>query len=503
MSNGTNAANAWEGTQPSQQGGESVSASNPESQATAQGDAPDSNVSDGSTTLGSFPSGFFGSRLPGPGFSGTPSSASQGSGQQLPISQPVTAGSSIVPTNALPSQSIAPGSNVATTNGSTPGQITGSSIDTAIQAKCQKIVDEFRAGSIEKHAAVLRLVTAIPNAAGGEQRFVAAFKSYCAALDSFQQLRLRSAQAGSGNQLSGLLQPTAPQQATLTTPQMGTQPLSSAAKRARDLADVDGDEDAKAENAVWPWSAFTAEALASAPESLRKTQACIELYNKDQKATKVAIANAFDRPQFPDSEWKNLTCGRAVNLDVVFSGLYTAVYQVNKVIQFGETEIEHGDPTPGKTVKTHGDWIAAWEPTVEATLFVFPHRGKELRDYGRHINGLFGAFSVEQAGNIINYDKSVRILVAQRRTILLTDWNQFNNLNSYWIQNRGANAVTRASQGQRSSGNSDNRKKREPCRRFNEGRCPNSSNACTYRHVCSKCRSIDHNATLCKGKASV
>jgi hypothetical protein len=284
---------------------------------------------------------------------------------------------------------------------------------------------------------------------------------------------------------------------------VGTQPLGSASKRTRDLADVDGDEDTKAEDTIWPWSAFTAEALASAPESLRKTQAYIELYNKDAKATKVAIANAFDRPQFPDSEWKNLTCGRAVNLDIVFSGLYTAVYQVNKVIQFGETEIEHGDPSPGKTVRTHGDWIAAWEPTVEATLFVFPHRGKELRDYGRHINGLFGAYSVEQAGNIINYDKAVRILVAQRRTILLTDWAQFNNLNSYWIQNRGANAVTRASQGQRSSGNSDNRKKREPCRRFNEGRCPNSSGGCAYGHVCSKCRSSDHNASLCKGKTSV
>ncbi|KAF8235394.1 hypothetical protein L208DRAFT_1257250 [Tricholoma matsutake] len=61
-------------------------------------------------------------------------------------------------------------------------------------------------------------------------------------------------------------------------------------------------------------------------------------------------------------------------------------------------------------VKTHGDWVIAWEALVDATLFIFKHRKLELQLYGRHIQHFFAS---QLHSHIINYDRAVQIRVAQ------------------------------------------------------------------------------------------
>ena len=60
--------------------------------------------------------------------------------------------------------------------------------------------------------------------------------------------------------------------------------------------------------------------------------------------------------------------------------------------RIGELEVVLGSSRPDKVVNTHGKWLIAWDQTVEATLYVFPHRASELREYGKHITQLFASF---------------------------------------------------------------------------------------------------------------
>jgi hypothetical protein len=74
-------------------------------------------------------------------------------------------------------------------------------------------------------------------------------------------------------------------------------------------------------------------------DTLSKTLKLIEVYTINPKATKRSLVNEPDCPEFPDSEWKNVISGRAVNLDAVLSGQLSTTHDDLKVEKFGDLEI--------------------------------------------------------------------------------------------------------------------------------------------------------------------
>lgn len=93
--------------------------------------------------------------------------------------------------------------------------------------------------------------------------------------------------------------------------------------------------------------------------SLQKTHALLENFSRDIKRARSLLLNC-DRsiPQFPQAEWLNLLGGNVVDLDHVFSNVYTISYNARDVAELGkDVELLHGSSTPAKTVKTHGDWV--------------------------------------------------------------------------------------------------------------------------------------------------
>jgi hypothetical protein len=235
-----------------------------------------------------------------------------------------------------------------------------------------------------------------------------------------------------------------------------------------------------------PWVASSKATAAILPKSLRITQALLKNFRQDPKYTRSTIINAFDCLQFPESEWTNLIAGCAVDLDHVLSGLFMITQITRRAEWIRDLEIGFGTAAPTKSVKTHGDWVSAWQPTVEATGYMFPHRESKLRAYGKHILQLFAASPVELHPNIINYDKAVQIRAAQRQDLLLTDTSAFGDLYVYWIQNARSARQNHRPHGQKGEGPGAS-KHRDPCQWHNKGRCPNSSNNCNYAHVCTKC----------------
>jgi len=80
----------------------------------------------------------------------------------------------------------------------------------------------------------------------------------------------------------------------------------------------------------------------------------------------------------------------------------------NEIVELGKhIELLHGLSTPAKTVKTHGNWVIAWDCLVDATLFVFKDRRQELQTYGKHIQCYFASLPLQFHTRIINYDRAV------------------------------------------------------------------------------------------------
>jgi hypothetical protein len=68
-----------------------------------------------------------------------------------------------------------------------------------------------------------------------------------------------------------------------------------------------------------------------------------------------------------------------VDLDHVLLGLFAISSEQKLKEKVGELEIAVRSSTAAKTVKSHGEWITAWDPTVEATTYVFPHCEQEFK----------------------------------------------------------------------------------------------------------------------------
>ena len=166
-------------------------------------------------------------------------------------------------------------------------------------------------------------------------------------------------------------------------------------------------------------------------------QSILENISQDFKAAKASLLNSLMLPQFPESEWISLLSGCAINLDHVLASHYSTSHEEKCTKRISEIEFVVGCSRSTKAVEMHGNWVSAWDQTIEATLFVFEHRATELRDYGRHITQLFTSLKPPLHTRIIQYDQAVRNRVAQRCNLLLTNFTDISNLHVLHIQKPG------------------------------------------------------------------
>ena len=116
------------------------------------------------------------------------------------------------------------------------------------------------------------------------------------------------------------------------------------------------------------------------------------------------MLNSVQVPQFPDSEWTNLIAGWAVDLDHVLSGTHTIAHEQHITEQVGGIQVSTGSRKPSKTVKTHGDWVIAWNNASEVIVHLFEHCHGELNKYTKCINQLFATYPVDQHWHVIQFD---------------------------------------------------------------------------------------------------
>jgi hypothetical protein len=275
---------------------------------------------------------------------------------------------------------------------------------------------------------------------------------------------------------------------------------SASSRSASEAADGEGESNKKKRiyQSQLPW--YTAEVEAQAKEvdgNRKRTRDILATVQKDLAFAEREIRRATSAPQaFPESEWKHIFKGEAINLDVVFSNLHHIAPPKENVGRVGSTEISLGRSDPVRKVQTSGDWTVAWHAASKATSYVFPHRAEELRQWGDYMASEFSAKHVSAHYKLIAFDRAVRSTVGGGQSIILTDREHFTYLYSAYLLPDGiqGGSNSRIATGeQRPKGRSS-----EVCRRFNSaGGCRSAANTCRYRHICSRCRQQGHNQDSC------
>ena len=200
---------------------------------------------------------------------------------------------------------------------------------------------------------------------------------------------------------------------------------------------------------------------------------------------------------FPDSEWDHIIRGEPVDLNVVFSSLHHIAPIKENTGHLGRTEISMGKTKPARKVKTSGDWNSAWNATVKATAFAFPHRGNELREYGEYMDSEFSAKAVSSHHKFIAFDKAMRHHIMGGQTTTLTQRVSFSFMYSAFLLPDGVEANT-GHKGDTVSGGRTCEKSNEICRRYNtpDG-CSSTGRNCHYKHACEKCKQAGHGKGAC------
>jgi len=183
------------------------------------------------------------------------------------------------------------------------------------------------------------------------------------------------------------------------------------------------------------WYLAKVEAQSREVDKNRKlTRETLSTIQRDLRFAEQEIRRATSTPQtIPESKWKHIFKGEAINLDVIFSSLHHLAPPKENVGCIGTTEISLGKSDPARKVQTSGDWTVAWHAASKATTYVFPHRTEELHQWGDFLASKFSAKHANSHHKLIAFNRAVRGMVGGGQSIVLTDQDRFTYLYSMYL----------------------------------------------------------------------
>jgi hypothetical protein len=355
---------------------------------------------------------------------------------------------------------------------------------------CNALVERYRKGEVSKATVYVEIQSRLVQALGNDRaRTDAAFGSFIATVESYDSKIDAAARNG-----------------RVFNPDQPRSPSPSVSVSDGHQSDHDGEPSAKrvrVDESAFAWVSSRQAKPTVLRDTLAKTLELIRAYTINPRATKRSLVNELDCPEFPDSEWKNIIAGRAVNLDAVLSGQLSTTNDDTKVEKFGDLEISFGAVEPTKIIKNGGDWSIAWNRTVRATIFAFPHRSKELTNYGEYIVNLFSVTHSSVHNRVIAFDKAVRKRIGNVRNLELSDFERFADLKIAHMDSIGVSVVTSSTKDDnklKRKRNGENWEKHEPCNKWNDEKCDQAEEDCRRLHVCNKCGEAGHRGKDCQNQ---
>jgi len=215
-------------------------------------------------------------------------------------------------------------------------------------ADCLKAVEEYRGRRISKWDAIAQVSTAIASASAStnsEQR-AAAGGTYLAMLDEHDRtlanahIRGRPELRRDDSEHSERGRNADRENGSQHSPSRSRSPST---KRR------------KVNESLYAWKIHELIAPVPLSENLERTRAMVQNYTADLKHALWSLQSTSSLPPFPRSEWKHVLTGTAVNLDVVFSGLFSTVAEDRATASVGDFDLSIGESKPSKLVQSHGD----------------------------------------------------------------------------------------------------------------------------------------------------
>ncbi|KAJ8482207.1 hypothetical protein ONZ45_g15028 [Pleurotus djamor] len=212
-----------------------------------------------------------------------------------------------------------------------------------------------------------------------------------------------------------------------------------------------------------PW--FKSSQQCFVDPHVRRTLNILQVFSDDPKFAKRSLLNTIGIPSFPESQWDAIIRGQMVDLDVVLSSQYALRPISEQVERIGEhIEIKNGTFELARRVTTSSEWVAVWYDTSRAYVCCFPHREKELHDYGQKIHRLFTAKRTDFHSRIIAFDKAFRARLVRERLLQFTDQPLFEEIKQAVLEPSGVEFAGQPSR----SHSASQQFQREPCNRFNK-----------------------------------
>ena len=142
---------------------------------------------------------------------------------------------------------------------------------------------------------------------------------------------------------------------------------------------------------------------------------------------------------------------------------------------------------PTKVIKNGRDWSIAWNRTVRATLFAFPHQVQELASYEEYIVNIFSVTHPSVHSRVIAFDKAVRKRVGCVRNLKLLDFEKFSDLKIAHMDSIRVLVVSGSSKDEsgKKVKRGKNWKRDKLCNKWNDGKCNQAEEDCRRLHICN------------------
>ncbi|KAF5367902.1 hypothetical protein D9757_011238 [Collybiopsis confluens] len=253
----------------------------------------------------------------------------------------------------------------------------------------------------------------------------------------------------------------------------------------------------------WAADAFIQQSLLSTKHLSVRSQ--VENYEIDIDAAVNNLLRSGCNPIFPRKQWKAVLQDQYINLSEVFAHI-SALHKSDTTPTSSSKIAEALELTtlvkkaPSKDVTDQNSWRQAWRPTIDAVIFAFPERYKEVVKYEQHILQLFDDHIPEIHPNILHYDVAVRQLMGTRSDLLYEDFEHATcrRLKSLYLDTTGVLFAAGKKGGGSNQSVRSKAKASQVCRNFNRGEC--HFDRCERRHVCLECEKPGHTSSECARK---
>jgi hypothetical protein len=106
----------------------------------------------------------------------------------------------------------------------------------------------------------------------------------------------------------------------------------------------------KIDESLYAWKIREEISPVTLSVNLEHTRTMVQNYTADLKHMIRSLQSAGSLPPFPKSEWKHILSGTVVNLDVIFSGLFSTLTDDKITTSIRDFNLSVGSRKPSKSV---------------------------------------------------------------------------------------------------------------------------------------------------------